>query len=80
MKAMAWLVLRYFSGDSCMCVLMTSAGCVASEAKIPAKIPQPKFTTGMSTGSSWSVTEKKEPTQIQKRLVIPTLHNKVKSY
>lgn len=63
-----------------MCVLMTSAGCVASEAKIPAKIPQPKFSKGMSIGSSWSATEQREHTQTRYRPGILMLHDRVKSY
>lgn len=62
-----------------MCVLMTSAGCVARAAKIPAKIPQPKFSKGTSTGSSWSATEQREHTQTPFRPGTLMLHDKVKA-
>lgn len=54
MNVTAWPIHWNFTGESCIWVLITSAGWVTSEARIPANIPQLKFTTGIRAASNWS--------------------------
>lgn len=50
-------VVQYRDGLTCMCVFTTSAGCVTTDAKIPANTPQLKFSRGARPAGPSSKTD-----------------------